>query len=279
MVAGFCRRAILTMNQQKFRIFILVLPSLLAAALQAYPMSVPPMGKKEEGSFVTSYKDGGTRWKATWSTEEFVENGEKRVRVVLNGQGITSPYSRDMRWQAVSVWKAGSAFTPLDAVTEVKDMQDKLVVTERKTVDDASGAVTFTRRDYEDGGTVNETYETDRDLLIVEGLVLALRSLPFGTDETVKAQFLTNEPDLYNVEFKQKGIEKIKTSEGEVDCYKVELVPKLGALNVFKVFFPKTYFWFTIAPPHKWVRYEGFENGRDSPEVVMEAVSSKEPGN
>ena len=115
--------------------------------------------------------------------------------------------------------------------------------------------------------------------MIVEGIVLALRSLPFGTDETVKAQFLTNEPELYNVEFKQKGCETIKTPGGEVECYKVELVPKLGALNVFKVFFPKTYFWFTVAPPHKWVRYEGFgERTADSPEVVMEAVPVKKSG-
>ncbi|MEW6144979.1 MAG: hypothetical protein AB1598_08195 [Thermodesulfobacteriota bacterium] len=236
------------------------------------------MSKKEEGSFVTSYKEGGTRWKATWSTEEFIEDGERRVRVVLNAEGITSPFSRDMRWKAISVWRAASGFTPLESATEVKDTKGKLVMTEKITVDDAGGTVSFARRDYEGDGTADETYVTDRNILIVEGLVLALRSLPFGTGETVKAQFLTNEPELYNVEFKQRGIEKIITPEGETECYKVELVPKLGALNLFKVFFPKTYFWFTVESPHRWVRYEGFENGRDSPVVVMEALSFKEFG-
>ena len=259
------------------KIIFIVFPVLLFP-IASHPMSAPPMSKKEEGSFITSYKEGGTRWKATWTLDEFIENGESKVRLVLSAEGITNPFTRDMKWESVSVWKSGAAFTPVEVSTEVKDMRGKLVMTERKTVDESTGTVTFVRKDYENDGSVNESFVPDRDLLIVEGIVLALRSLPFGTDDTVKAQFLTNEPDLYNVEFKQKGRETITTSGGEVECYKVELVPKLGALNVFKVFFPKTYFWFTVVPPHKWVRYEGLENDRDSPEVVMEAVSFKESG-
>jgi hypothetical protein len=270
---------ILNMNKASLITFIIIfLICVLTAPFPARTMSVPPMSKREKGSFVTSYKEGGTRWKAVWSTEEFVEDGERRVRVVMNAEGITNPFSRDMRWKATSVWRAASGFTPIESAAEYKDTNGKLVMTERIKVDDA-GTVTFERRDYEGDGTADETYETGRDILIVEGLVLALRSLPFATGETVKAQFLTNEPELYNVEFRQRGIEKISTPGGEVECYKVELVPKLGALNLFKVFFPKTYLWFTVAPPHRWVRYEGFENGRDSPVVVMEALSFKEPGN
>ncbi len=258
-------------------IFIL-LPALLIP-VTAYPMSTPPMSKKEEGSFITSYKEGGTRWKATWTLEEFIEGGESKVRLVLKAEGITDPFTRDMKWESVSVWKTGESFTPVEASTVVKDSQGNLVMTERKSVDESAGTATFVRKDYENNDSANESFETGQELLIVEGIVLALRSLPFGTGETVKAQFLTNEPDLYNVEFRQKGRETIKTPGGEVECYKVELVPKLGALNVFKVFFPKTYLWFTVDPPHKWVRYQGLENGRDSPEVIMEAVQIKESGN
>lgn len=268
-----------TNKKNFYRKIIFVLFPVLLFPITSHPMSVPPMSKKEEGSFITSYKEGGTRWKATWTLDEFIENGESKVRSVLNAEGITNPFTRDMKWESVSVWKSGASFTPVEASTEVKDMKGKLIMTERITVDDVTGRVTFMRRDFEGDGTVDEAYETGGNILIVEGLVLALRSLPFGTDETVKAQFLTNEPDLYNVEFKQRGIEKINTPDGEVECYKVELVPKLGALNLFKVFFPKTYFWFTVASPHRWVRYEGFESGRDSPEVVMQAVSFKKSGN
>lgn len=244
------------------------------APVPALPLGPPPMGKKEEGSFVVTYKEGGTRWKADWTDEESTENGETRVKTVLKGQGMRYPYANDTKWESVSVWKTGpSSFTPVESSTEVRDMRNKLVMTDKTTVDEKTGSVSFERTDYENSETVTKTYEADRDLLIVDGLVLALRSLPFGSDETVKARFLTGEPELYNVEFKQRGIEKIDTPGGEVECYKVELVPKLGVLNVFKVFFPKTYLWFTVAPPHRWVRYEGLENGRGSPEVIMQAVS------
>jgi hypothetical protein len=49
----------------------------------------------------------------------------------------------------------------------------------------------------------------------------------------------------------------------------LEVVPHLGVLNLFRPFLPKTYFWFTVASPHNWVRYEGPENGPGTPEVVM----------
>ena len=60
---------------------------------------------------------------------------------------------------------------------------------------------------------------------------------------------------------------------GEFECYKVELVPGLGVLNLFRFAIPKAYFWFTVDPPHYWVRYEGLENGRGTPQVVMELTT------
>ncbi|MEQ9619160.1 MAG: hypothetical protein RIG61_08310 [Deltaproteobacteria bacterium] len=241
-------------------------------------MSVPPLSKKEEGSFVTFYKEGGKRWEAKWEMEEFEENGVRMIRITMNAEGLTSPFTRDMKWESVSVWRADGSFTPLKAETEIRDMEGNPVMTEEKTIDTQNGTATFTRKDYEGDGSLEKQFGVSPDLLIVEGLVVALRSLPFKSGGTIKTQFLTNEPELYNVEFKQSGIEKVKTHEGEIECFKVELVPKLGILNAFKVFFPKTYFWFTIAPPHRWVKYQGFENGRDTPEVVMEVKSFKEIG-
>jgi hypothetical protein len=251
-----------------------VIACVLTAPKQAHSMSTPPMNKKEGGTLVVTSKDGSARWKANWTDEEFTDgDGGTKVRITLDGQGIRNPFTQDISWKSVAVWKIGPSFTPIESSTEVRDMHGKLIMTDRTTVDEKTGTASFTRKDYESNGSVSKTYETDGDVLIVDGLVLALRSLPFGTDKTIKTQFLTDEPELYNVEFKQKGVEKIKTPEGEIECYKVELVPKLGLLNMFKVFFPKTYFWFMVKPPHRWVKYQGLENGRDSPEVVMEAGS------
>ena len=205
--------------------------------------------------------------------EEFEDNGERKVRIRMNAEGLTSPFTKDMKWEAVSIWKADGSFTPLKAETEVRNMQGNPVMTEEIIVDIQNGTATFKRKNYEGGDSFEEQFKISPDVLIVDGLVVALRSLPFKSGDTIKTEFLTNEPELYTVEFKQKGIETVKTPEGEIECFKVELVPKLGLLNAFKVFFPKTYFWFTVAPPHRWVKYQGFENGRDTPEVVMQATS------
>ena len=50
----------------------------------------------------------------------------------------------------------------------------------------------------------------------------------------------------------------------------IAVIPILGLLNVFKVFYPKSYFWFSVTAPHTWVRYQGLENGPGSPEIVIE---------
>ena len=62
----------------------------------------------------------------------------------------------------------------------------------------------------------------------------------------------------------------MRTPAGEFECYKLEMLPHLGVLNVVRYFYPKAFFWFTVAPPHFWVRYEGPENGPGTPEIVME---------
>jgi hypothetical protein len=245
---------------------------LICASALAEPFKVPPMSAKESGTMVVEYKEGGNRWTADWTTERYDQNGESFLRLTINGVGLTYPYSENMTWVTETVWKAGDTFYPVRSITTIKDMTGKLVRTDTNTLDLEEGKATFERQEASGNGSVSETFDFTPDTLIVDGIVMALRNLPFGTGEDFRAKFLTNEPELYNVEFKQLGIEKVKTPEGEIDCYKVELIPKLGVIGVLKVFFSKTYFWFTVAPPHRWVKYQGYENGRSSPEVVMKVV-------
>jgi hypothetical protein len=81
---------------------------------------------------------------------------------------------------------------------------------------------------------------------------------------------LTNEPKVYDVTFEWRGIEKVKTPAGEFECYKLEMVPHLGVLNIFRPFVSKTFLWFTVAEPHYWVRYAGPESGPNSRSIVIE---------
>ena len=120
------------------------------------------------------------------------------------------------------------------------------------------------------GGEAVNQLKVPPDALIVEGIAGILRYFPFEQTRPLSAHLLTNEPRLYSVGIEIRGKEHVKTPAGEFDCYKVEMIPHLGLLNIVRSFFPRTFFWFTVAPPHFWVRYEGLENGPGTPEIVME---------
>ena len=239
----------------------------------AEPFKVPPKISNEKGTILTEYKDGGIRWVADWRTEVYDENGVKKFKLVFDAKGVTSPFTFKSTWQSVTIWKAEDEFLPLESETTIKDLSGEIVMIDQKKFNHKKNTATFSREDLILNTYKRTPYDITPDTLIVEGIVYALRTLPFGTDKIVKGKILSNEPELYNVEFQQKGIENIQTKDGEVPCYKVEIVPKLGVLGVFKVFFAKTYFWLTVEPPHKWIRYEGLENGIDTPEVIMKVTN------
>lgn len=268
-----------TKAMTKYIIVILSLIIFGGTHVSADPFKVPPINPIEKGTIVTEYKDGGVRWRADWKAETYVENGEKKFKLVFDAKGITSPFTFDATWQSVAIWKAEDEFMPLESETTIKDLTGKVVMIDQKKFNHKKDTAIFSREELILDSYKRTPYDITSDTLIVEGIVYALRNLPFGTDEVVKAKILSNEPELYNVEFHQRGIEKITTSDGEVDCYKVEVVPKLGVLNVFKVFFPKTYFWFTVDEPHRWMRYEGLENGIDTPEVIMNVTNIDDTSN
>ncbi len=240
--------------------------------VSADPLKVPPMGTKERGAVITSEKGGGTRWKAEWTLEQITMDGQRVVRFTEAGQGRYSPFHQEVRWTVEAFWKAGETFSPLRFEKRVSDLNGRLLVRERKVFDRARGKVRFERQDSVAGTSVTKEMEVPPDTLAVEGIGTALRSLPFDPPRPFRTHLFTNEPALYEVTLQPRGRERVKTEAGEFECYKVELVPNLGLLSMFRVFVPKTYFWFTVAPPHFWVRYQGLESGLKTPHVVMELV-------
>jgi hypothetical protein len=268
----------LRLHETKF-IFLIMLFSILLAAMwaSAEQLRIPTMDTKEQGTIITSEKGGNPRWKAEWIMEQFTENGGRMVSFTVKGQGRYSPFKQEVSWESKAIWKADYSFSPLSSDMVIRDMNGRLLIKERKVFDTANGIVKIEWQDYTDKTSNTEELKIPSDILAVEGIVIALRSLPFDPPRSIRTNILTNEPKnptLYEVTLKPKGQERIKTSAGEFDCYKVELVPHLGVLSMLRVFFPKTYFWFTVDPPHFWVQYEGLENGLGTPHVIMEVMRS-----
>jgi hypothetical protein len=238
---------------------------LLRADLIKAPQRIPT----DSGSVIVSTKAGPRRWTAKWTMEPFERDGKKGVRFTEQGQGHVSPFSGDVRWSLEALWSAENGLQPLQTEKTVTSSTGAPLATERKQFDHTKGTVRFERRS-SDGRSEVKSVPTPPDTLAVEGIAGILRFLAFDRTAPFPAHMLSNEPRLYSVTFESRGKERVRTPAGEFDAYKVEMVPHVGLLNVFRSFVPKAFFWFTVAPPHFWVRYEGPENGPGTPEIVME---------
>jgi hypothetical protein len=229
------------------------------------PATIP----RDMGAVVVSAKKGGLRWTANWTMEPIERDGKKAVRFTERGQGHISPFSGEVRWSLEVVWSAQPAFQPLDSEKIVTSAAGEQLLTERKHFDVVKGLVKLERL-RPARAAEEESLKISDDTLIAEGIAGVLRYLMFDQAGSFQAHLLSNEPRLYTVTFENRGREHVKTPAGDFDCYKVEMVPHLGVLNVVRYFYPKAFFWFTASNPHFWVRYQGPEGGPGTPEVVME---------
>jgi len=230
---------------------------------------VPEALNSQGGQSRTMTKDGKVRWTAEWDMKQN-QPDSGHVRFVETGTGSLESFSKEVRWSVDAVWLADSNFAPLDIQRTVTAVDGTPVLVETKHFDQAKGTVRFERRKG-NGRTETSTLTIPKDTLAIEGLAGVLRFVPFDADHrSFEAHVLSNEPRVYNVSFEWRGLERVKTTAGEFECYKIEMVPRLGMMNIFRPLLTKTYFWFTVAAPHYWIRFTGPESGPDSRAIVME---------
>lgn len=221
------------------------------------------------GSSLVTSREKTVGWTADWAMEPTEFQGRKAVRFIEKGKGHLSSFPQEVHWSIESLWFAEGTFQPVNSEKRISAPEGKLLLVERKYFDRGQGTVRFERAR---AGEKPETkvLKVPADTLAVEGLAGVLRFVAFDDGHPFSAHVLSNEPAVYNVTFELRGKERVKTPAGEFECYKLELVPHLGVLNLLRPFFPKTFFWFTVSAPHSWIRYEGPEDGPGTPNIVME---------
>lgn len=231
-------------------------------------IQVPPALTPQNGSSVVTSKDKRTGWEATWGMEEIRVQGKKAVRFIEKGAGRLSAFPQEVRWSVQSVWLAERGFRPLDTEKTITAPDGKVLLVERKHFDHDKGTVRL-ERTREGTGPETKTVDVPADTLAIEGIAGVLRFANAPKSRSLSAHVLTNELEVYSVTFEWRDEERVTTPAGQFQCYKVEMVPHLGLLNVVRPFIQKTYFWFTVATPYNWIRYQGPESGPGTPEVVM----------
>ncbi len=231
-------------------------------------LNSPPEAQSDSGALVATDKDGRERWRAEWTMERVLLEGQAMVRFREWGAGRYSPFPEPVRWELEAFWTASPRFAPFSYEKKIFGLDGELRVTERRRFDWERSTVHFQRIDSAGKRNVDRVLPVPRDTLTAEGIALALQGLPFEKPHPVKAHFLSDEPKVYQVTFAVGGRRAVKTPAGTVDSFEIKMDLNLGLLNFFKPFIPDTKLWFSAAAPHRWVQYRGLESGRGTPVVT-----------
>ncbi len=194
---------------------------------------------------------------------------------IIEHKGVTFIYFTEEGKECIKEGKCktwiSSGFSYLDGTpywikVTLKDSQGKAIENVEKFYD---------RENKEVICNVNKKikeFEFKENLVDKQNIVIFLMNYPFEEKRNLDFYLLTHDPALYKLNLKFRGKEKIRIKDREIECYKLEMLPDLGFFNFFRVFIPKTYFWFETSPPHYFVRYEGLESGIGTPYVVTELI-------
>jgi hypothetical protein len=95
------------------------------------------------------------------------------------------------------------------------------------------------------------------------------RGFPFGKDKTIKIRYYGEErKKKFSFSAKYKDIDNIETDQGTIACHKLEF----GMDGFWGTFLPKMNVWYSVAPPHYLVRYNGLVGPPGSPKREMELL-------
>ncbi|MFH2033927.1 MAG: hypothetical protein ABIJ26_04390 [Candidatus Margulisiibacteriota bacterium] len=221
-----------------------------------------------EGTVLAVEKKTGEKLYEATSWGDIVKDGNTTyVRKFEKGAGIKKGGYRSWLTEAVYV-REGNRMIPYSGKGIFKDKDGKVIETVNTTYDRASSKVSVTTN----GET--KTFDFPDDMINNAALGTCIRNFPFEEGRDVKFTLLASGPQVFKITMKNLGKETVITHDGkQIECYKLQMVPDLGALALVGAFIPKTYFWYEAASPHRFVRYEGLDGGLGTPYMVYEVSS------
>jgi hypothetical protein len=158
-------------------------------------------------------------------------------------------------------------------ITSLSKRQDKVIQFDRKTMALIS---VHTLRKYPDATldsmlkvvSEKQTFK-DGEIKIADFNILMylMRGYPFGKLPSLKIGYYgEGNEKSYTMTLTDKGIEKVTIKDKTYDCYKLEF----GMSSFIGAFLPKLNLWYSAAPPHYLVKYEGPEGPPGTPKRVLE---------
>ena len=242
------------------------------------------LAPREWGKYRTRLPDQDTvRWEARWDLERISPGPPARYRVTDTVRGNFGEDSLpQVRITEAEFLLRNGRLQMLESLLTVSDRAGKVLYTLQKKFDYRQRSVR-TRKEYPAGETERDEFDMGSRLVDAKEIVSTLRGFPFPPpaavrrgeyeDPELEFEFLNESPDTYSILVTYEGIEDVSVPAGDFSCHKLRIVPDLGILTfVGKIFAPDLYMWFTVAPPHFWVKYRGLEGDLSTPSVVSELV-------
>ncbi|MFA6169957.1 MAG: hypothetical protein WCW67_00435 [Candidatus Margulisiibacteriota bacterium] len=234
-----------------------------AAGAEVFKITDPILEPKKNLAYDKA--SGKTLWRSTIKVTKFSDKGKDFLYITENGSGTYGQDRKEKNWDSQAYYfYDGSTAVPYQGKLIFKSPAGKILQTVERSFD-REGKILF-RSNGKD-----TLFDRQGDLIDKDLLGLALSHYPFAEKRDFTFHLLTNEPKIYPMTIKYLGEETLLIGGKEIVAYKLQMIPDLGALNIFGAFVPKTYFWFTKNEPHDFLRYEGLESGLGTPYIVIEA--------
>jgi hypothetical protein len=158
-------------------------------------------------------------------------------------------------------------------ITSLSKRQDKVIQFDRKTMALIS---VHTLRKYPDATldsmlkvvSEKQTFK-DGEIKIADFNILMylMRGYPFGKLASLKIGYYgEGNEKSYTMTLTYKGIEKVTIRDKSYECHKLDF----GMSGFLGTFLPKLNLWYSAAPPHYLVKYEGPEGPPGTPKRVLE---------
>jgi len=256
------------LEDRKTRLLSFLIMVIMASS--GYGFEMPVTSDYAEGSYHCLEKNSGAAlWRVDWSMEKVQEDDKIILVIKETGNGVYGNREEKVSWSMETFLEYGDSLQTICSRKEIKNIEEKAIEIVSRKFDVLQGAVEFQRKDLISGKVYSDSFEPGSTVIGPENISLALGGTELAEGYKTEFYLCTDEPKLYEVTAKCLRKEKIVAAGKEVECYKVEIIFHIGLL---KIFVPKTYFWYTVNKPHNWIRYEGLESGRGTPQVIMEVL-------
>ncbi|MCX5749130.1 MAG: hypothetical protein NTZ10_02670 [Candidatus Saganbacteria bacterium] len=252
------------MKNKVLLIFTLMIMFAASALADHFSISYVPDGITVK----TSAKDkssGKALWQNTIQYQKVNYKGKNMFYTQEQGSGIYGPDKTYKSWVTRSYsFLQGNRLIPSEVQILMKDKNGKAVRKIEKYYNAQTERVICVVN------SNTKTFNFKDGMLDKEMMSACLMNFPFGQKDSMQYYLLTPEPAVYNMTVYYRGKETLSKDGGQIECYKLEIVPDLGAINIFGAFIPKMYFWYETNAPHDFVRYEGLESGLGTPYIVID---------